>query len=281
MIQLPIIGAVLEAGGMIFEKKILKKRNIDFRNYTVYEFLAIVIVMLPLLYFVWKVDFGALSFVNVLIFVGVVLAAVFANLLIFYSLKRETVTEFEPVWLMQPLFTIILAFIFFASERNWSVVGLALIASVTLVWSHVKKHHLVFDKYILAALLGSFLFAIELVLSRTILDFYSPFSFYFLRCLFVLVISFVIFRPSFKPMKDKGVGIMLVVVGLIWTFYRAIVYYGYLTLGIVFTTTLFILSPVFMFLFAVIFLKEKPHWKHVVATIVIVVCVALTIFLGK
>lgn len=281
MIELPIIGSVLEAGGMIFEKKILRKKKIDFRNYTVYEFLAIVIVMLPILYFVWNVKADAFSFVNILIFLSVVIVSVIANLLIFYSLKREKVTEFEPVWLMQPLFTILLAFIFFASERKWVVVVLSLIASITLVWSHVKKHHLVFDKYIIAALLGSFLFAVELVLSRTILDYYSPFSFYFLRCLFIFAISFVIFRPSFKPLKDKKIGAMLLIVGLIWTFYRAIVYYGYVTLGIIFTTTLFILSPVFMFLFAVIFLKEKPTRKQIIATIVIVVSVALTIFIGR
>jgi drug/metabolite transporter (DMT)-like permease len=280
MVYLPIVGAFLEAVGMILEKKILKRKNFDFRNYTTYEFLAIVVVMLPMLYFVWGVDAAALEWKNLAIFLAVVLISVLANLLIFYSLKREKITEFEPVWLMQPLFTIILAFIFFASERKWGVVVLALIASISLVLSHVKKHHLSFDRYILAALFGGLLFSLELVISRFILNYYSPFSFYFLRCLLIFVITFAIFRPNFKPLKEKKASFMILLVGLTWMFYRAIIYYGYLTRGIVFTTTLFILSPVLMFLFAIIFLKERPDWKHIVATIIILVCVVATILLG-
>ena len=74
MIQLPIIGALLEAAGMILEKKILKNKKIDFRNYTAYEFLAIVIVMLPIVYFTWRMDKGALSLLNIIVF-GIMLKA--------------------------------------------------------------------------------------------------------------------------------------------------------------------------------------------------------------
>jgi drug/metabolite transporter (DMT)-like permease len=42
---------------------------------------------------------------------------------------------------------------------------------------------------------------------------------------------------------------------------------------------LFILSPVFVFIFAIAFLKEKPNWRQVASTIVIVICVAIAIFL--
>ena len=217
---------------------------------------------------------------NSSIFLGVVVSSIVANILIFYSLKRENVTEFEPVWLMQPLFTIILAFLFYSSERKWNIVILALVASFSLVASHVRKHHLVFNKYLIAALLGGFFFAVELVLSKSLLSFYSPFTFYFLRCLFVLIAVFAIFRPSGKEI-DKKTGIMFLIIGLVWALYRGIIYYGYETYGIVFTTIVLILSPVFLFIFAVIFLKEKPKLRNIVSSAIIVVCVALAIFLGR
>ena len=279
MIQLPIIGAFLEATGMILEKKILKDRKINFRNYTVYSFFAIVLLMLPFLYFIWNVKPEAFGTFNLFVFGFVVIVSVFANLLIFYSLKRENLTEFEPIWLMQPLFTIVLAFVFFTGERNWTTVGLAVIASLALVLSHVRKHHLVFDKYILAALFGSFLFSVELVASRLILEYYSVFSFYFLRCLFIFIITFAIYRPQFKILKKMKISLMVFAVGLIWVLYRAIIYYGYLNLGIIFTTVLFILSPVLMFLFAVVFLKEKPTKRQIISTVVILVCVILAVVL--
>jgi len=277
MIQLPIIGALLEAVGTIFEKKILNNRYINYKNYTVYEFFSIIIVMSTFVFFFWKLEPEALSLMNILIFMFVVVVAIIANLLIFHSLKREDVSEFEPLWLTQPLFVIVLAFILYPVERNWIVFGLAMVASISLVLSHVKKKHLEFDKYTITALLGSFLFAVELIASKPILDYYSPFSFYFLRCLFVFIIVLFIFRPSFRKVGGKNWA-MIFLVGLIWALYRAITYYGYQHLGIIFTTILFILSPVFLFFFAIVFLKEKPTKRQIISTIIIVICVALAVF---
>ena len=277
MIQLPIIGAFLEATGMILEKKILRKRKLDYRNYTAYEFFAIFIVMLPFAYLFWNIKEEALSFVNIILFLFVILISAAANLLIFYSLKREKVTEFEPIWLMQPLFTIVLAFILYKTERNWFLILIALIASVSLVLAHVKKHHLVYDKYIIAALLGSFLFALELVLSKMLLPYYNPFAFYFVRCTFIFLIAYFMFRPSGKDI-DKNSALIILLIGAMWAIYRAIIYYGYQNLGIVFTTILFLLSPVLTVIFAIVFLKEKITIRQIVSMAVILACIILSIY---
>ena len=276
MIQLPIIGSFLEATGTILEKKVLKDKRMNSKNYTVYEFAAIILIMLTFIWFVWGLKPEALTLTNILIFAFVVVVATLANLFIFYSLKRENVTEFEPIWVMQPLFTILLAFIFFSGERNWTIFVLAIVASLSLVLSHVKKHHLKFDKYIIAALIGCFLFAVELVASKPLLPYYSPFSFYFIRCVFIFILTFLIYHPDFKNIGKTNI-IMILAIGLIWALYRAIIYYGYESVGIIFTTIIFILSPVLMFLFAVVFLKEKPTMRQIVSTIIIVICVALAI----
>ena len=283
MIWIPFSGAVSEATGMILEKKILRKHKVNYKNYTVYGFLALVLIMLPLIYFFWNVEKEAYLPLNILIFTLVILSSILANLLIFYSLKRETVTELEPIRLMQPLFTILLAFIFsfffsvYSNERKHSILILALIASISLIVSHIKKHHLVWDKYILAALFGSFLFALELVISKAILPYYSTISFYFLRCLAVFLITLLIFRP--KDNLNRKTKLLILIVGAIWVFYRLILYYGYLTYGVVFTTILFILAPVFIFLFAKIFLKEKINLKQIISSIIIIICIIIAILL--
>ena len=154
MYHIPIIGAFLEATGMTIEKKVLKKHQINIRNYTVYGFLAIVLVMLPFIYFFWQIQPEAYLTKNLLIFIFVILASIAANLFTFYALKRENLSEIEPIKLMQPLFTILIAFIFsfffliYQAERNFSILILALIASISLVSSHIEKNHLKFDKYI-------------------------------------------------------------------------------------------------------------------------------------
>lgn len=279
MIYLPIIGSLLESIGTILEKKVLRRNGLNFKNYTTYEFLAIVLTMIPIMLFAWGVKQEAFLLGNLIRLGLVIIVSVVANLLIFYSLKRENVTEFEPIWLMQSIFVIILAFILFKSERNLLIFGLAMVANIALIGAHVRKHHLVFDKYILSALLGSFLFAVELILSKPILQFYNPFTFYFLRCLGVFVICWILFRPDGRDLNRKTEW-TIIAIGLIWAFYRAIIYYGYEHIGVIFTTMLFILSAVFTFLFAVIYLKEKPTIRQIVSTIIIVICVALSIILS-
>jgi len=284
MFYIPILGAFLEATGMIMEKEVIRKKNMNYKNYTVYGFLAIVVAIIPFLFFFWKVTPEAFELKNLIVLFLVIISALFANLLIFYSLKREKLCEFEPIRLMQPLFTILLAFILsffitsYANERNVYILGLALIASITLIWAHVKKHHLNFDKYIIAALLGSFLFGVELALSKIILPYYSSWSFYFIRCLIILIIAAIIFRPDLKKI-DKKTHYFTWIVSFIWITYRIILYWGYEALGIIFTTMILILTPIFIFIFARIFLKEKPTKKQIISAVIILLCVVAAVYL--
>ncbi|MEM0465512.1 MAG: DMT family transporter [Candidatus Pacearchaeota archaeon] len=282
MFYLPIIGAFLEASGTILVKKILKKSKINSTTWTVFGFLGVVIVMIPFIYFFWKINYQAFQLKNILILLLIVTCAIFANLLTYYSLKRETISELEPITLLQPLMTILIAFLFsfffakFSNEGNIKILILAIIASVALIVSHLKKHHLYFNKYIISAIIGSFLFSMELVLSKFILDYYSSFTFYFIRCTIILIICYLIFRPNFKTINNK-IKLLTIGVGIIWVIYRVIIYIGYEKLGVVFTTTLFILSPVLIYIFAVIFLKEKPNLKTIISATIILSCVITSI----
>lgn len=274
MIEIPIIGAAALAGGTIFERRILKKRKIDIKFYQVTSFLAISLAMLPLLYFFWRIDAGALELKNIVIFGLVVLFSIIANLFTFYSMKWEKVSNLEPAKILEPLFIIILAlaFSFFAEglyERNLNVIIPAILAAVALIFSHIKKHHLEFNKYFLAAIAGSFFFGLELVTSRLILDFYSPISFYFLRCLSIFLISLVAFQPKFEHLDNK-VKKEIFITGILWVIYRIMIYYGYLKLGVIFTTLMIMLGPIFIYFFAWKFLKEKINWRNIVAAIVII-----------
>ncbi|MBU2562169.1 MAG: DMT family transporter [Nanoarchaeota archaeon] len=279
MIHYPILGALALASGTIFQKIVLKRKRINIQLYQVLEFFAILLLMLPIVYFFWKIDYSQVFILkNIFIFSLVIAFSIVANLFTFYSMKWEKVSNLEPAKILEPLFVILLA-IFFSYligqemfERNTKIIIPALIAGIVLVFSHLKKHHLNFNKYFIAAVLGSFFFALELVISRLILNIYSPITFYFLRCSFIFLISWALFRPKLIKLNAK-VKLEILAIGACWVFYRVIIYYGYLSFGVIFTTLMIMMGPVLIYIFAWKFLKEKLEWRNLAAALIIVGCV--------
>ena len=271
---LPIIGAIALAGGTISERIVLRKKKVGVESYQTASFLAIILFLLPLIYFFWKMEPGATEPRNIVIFSLVVFFSIIANLLVFYSLKWEKVGNLEPARVLEPLFVILLAIIFsfFAEnlyERNFKIIIPALVAALALLFTHIRRHHLKFNPYFVAAVFGSFFFAVELVISRLILDLYSPVTFYFLRVSSIFLLSLLIFRPDFKKLNTK-VRWQIFATGFIWMIYRIIVYYGYLNVGVIFTTLLLMLGPIFIYAMAYFILKEKISWRNLTAAIIIV-----------
>jgi len=281
LIPFTAAGAISEATATIVEKKILKKRKINFKDYQVYSFLTISLLMIPFLLFFWHSTVEATSIKNIIILLLVIFSALIANLFAFYSMKWEKMTELEPLRLFQPLFVIILAFIFYSSERQISnnIILAAVVASLALIISHIRKHHLKFNKYRIAALLGSLFFAIELVISKHLLSYYNGITFYFIRCSLIFLISLIIFKS--KPSSiDKKSWFGLTLASGIWVFCRILIYYGYMHFSVIFTTLIFILSSALIYLFAIIFLKEKIIWRNLVASLIILACVGYAVHTG-
>jgi len=278
MIYIPIIGALSLAVSSLLEKIILKSREIRPQNLIVVLFAIAILFMLPFMFFFWKIDPLAWKGINLLILGGIVFFSILANFFAFYSLKREKITRLEPVRLLEPLFVVLLAFLFFSSERNPNVIIPAFIAGLALVFSHVKRHHLKINRYILAGIAGSLFYAIDLILTKIILDYYNPLTLYFIRSCLVLVFSFLIFRPNLIRGFDKKEKFFVVIIGIAWVVFRVATYYGYIYLGVVSTTLVLMLGPVFVYMLARIFLKEKLEWKNIASTIIILGCVLYAMF---
>ena len=80
------------------------------------------------------------------------------------------------------------------------------------------------------------------------------------------------FKPNIRNLKNQT-KLQILLIGGIWVAFRIVIYYGYLNLGIIFTTLMLMLGPILIYVFAKIFLKEKLTWKNILASIVILVCV--------
>jgi drug/metabolite transporter (DMT)-like permease len=282
MIYIPFLGALALGVGTILEKITLKDKKLDIKLYQTAGFLAIVLAIIPFLLFSWKITPEAYSLKNLLILLGLVLVSIIANMLVFYSIKGEKVTALQPTRALEPILTILLSLIFglFISGiyegTSGKIIIPALIASLAVVFPHIRKEHLHLNKYLLASIGGSFFFALELVMSKLILNYYSPITFYFFRCLLIFFISWMIFRPDFKKLDKKSTGLILIT-GLVWVVYRVAIYFGYIKYGIIFTTLITLMAPILVYLLAHVFLREKPNWKNILSSLIIVSCVLYSV----
>ncbi|MCA9487618.1 MAG: DMT family transporter [Nanoarchaeota archaeon] len=282
MVYIPILAGLALATGTIIEKLVLMKRKISAEFYETIGFFALILVMTPFIFFFWKMDSQALAFHNIIIFSIIVILAVLANYFTFKAMKKGKLSKIEPVKVTEPLFTIILAVIFglFFTKGIFSsnprIIIPAIIGGIALIFPHIKKHHLEFNRNFRLVLLGSFLFALELVVSRLILDYYNGLTFYFLRCSFVFIISLIVFRPKIRGKLNKKISFHILIASIIWIGYRLLLYYGYERLGVIETSLMVMLGPVFIYIFAWKFLHDKPTWKNLLASVVILLCIVFT-----
>lgn len=281
MFYFPILGALAMGFGTILEKFTLKSKKIDPLFFNVMHFFFIALVIAPFAYFFWNIEPDALKLKNIVLFFVVIGFTLLANCCVFYSFKKRDITFLEPARAIEPLFIIFLALIFsfiFGQElfeRNTRVLIPALIAGIFLIFPHIKKGQIKFNKYFLIAILGSLFFAFDLIFSRFILEFYNPITFYFLRCSAAFLFGAILFKTQFKKMNSikSKYFFSFLGIGAAWSIYRIIVYYGYIKLGVIFTTLIIMLGPLFIYLFAHFFLKEKMNWQSIISSIIIVGCV--------
>lgn len=277
---LPFFGALTLAGGTIWEKFLLKTRKVNVSTFHIIGFFSIVLVLLPLMFFFWRVDSDAFLGPNLAALILVIVFSTLANLFAYYSMKNEKVSNLEPARAMEPLFVILLSIVFsffFGTalyQRNLQLIIPAIIAGLALIVSHVRRHHLNFNKAFLCAIAGSFFFGMELIISRLILNFYNPLTFYFFRCAGVFILSLIFLKPKIKEVsKDRKFLVQMLAIGAIWVAYRFIIYYGYVNLGVVSTTLTIMLGPVLIYFFAWELLKEKLEWRNVIAGLIVLACV--------
>lgn len=275
MYYLPILSAIALGASTILERVILRSKKIDVKTFQKWAFFGVSVLMIPLLFFFWKFNTDFFNLKDILIFTGMILLSFFANIFLFLSIKRERVSDIEPAIMTEPLFTVILAIAFaiispelFSSDSK--VIIPALIAGASLFIAHIKRNHIYFNKYFLFAILASFLFASELILTRFILEDFSPITLYFVRGLFLFLLTAMFSKKESITTKQKA---MIFSISALWIIYRLIVYYGYLNLGVIFTTLLVMLGPVFTYAFAKVFLKEKIGIKNIIVSIIIISCI--------
>lgn len=268
-----LISALSGSFNVILSKVILTRRHVSVHVFTPLTFLFLFLITGIVVPWLGKLDFGAILQPKPLTVAGImIVVAALWNVLHDRAVKNETLQEFESTILLVPLATTLLSALIFPQERNARLVLAALVASLALVASHIEKRHLVFNRHSRWLLLAVILIAFENIMVNYLLGFWSPATLYFARTFFIFVLLGLMAKPTFGQLSGRSVWLTFcaAAAGVV---HMIALYYGYQTSGIVFTTLILVLQPVFIFLIDKLFLHDKLQPRYLIATAVIITAV--------
>lgn len=268
-----LISALSGAIGVIVDKVALSRRHLSVHIMAPLQFLFLFLLTAIIVPWIGRFDLAAaLSPLALFLFIVMVLLAGAWNVLYYRAVKNETIQEVELIILLGPLVTTLLSAIVLPNERNSQVLIAAVIASLTLIVTHIERRHISLDYYSKWLLVGIFLMAAESIVIKQLLDIWSPAALYMARTFYVFLFFQFLVRPHFDHLAPKSVG-WVFTSALFGVIYMVTKFYGYQSVGIVYTTLILALQPALVLFLDRVFLNERLKPKYLVATLVIIVAV--------
>lgn len=262
----PILAAILQAGSFTLDKVILSIRRVSFKTYVGVSFpLIFIITLVIFLIFRPPLSFDLLAgnlWWLLLIVIGMTITT---NLIFYRALDYDRLGEIETIDLLKNIPIVIFSSLFFANERSLTVIILALIASVAIIWSHWQHHHFKIAKHTLPFLIWSLSAAsVGAIISKIILISWNPISFGLVSSgAMALVLGTLFFRYATKISFKTF--LLLLATNILTSIAWILFYFSYKISGIIYTVLIFSIQPLLVYIASVFFLKERPQWKKTVA----------------
>ena len=267
---LPLIGVAADAIYLTITKVFLRRfGRFTSREFSWFLFAATVVVLAIVVPLIGRYPTAAQFQISLGWLVTTAVLACAHNLLFFWGMEHEAISEVEPFLLFSPLGGIVITGMFYSSERSTTVYVAIAIASLVLLWSHYKRHRIALSRGIWAIIAYIIISGLELVTLKHLLTIYAPLTLYLFRCILILVGLTIIVRPRLdilKPHHLPYLGFLgALVVSAVWATYSA-----YQIRGVSDTLFVFTLSPILVYWLSAIFLKERWHVRTILASIVII-----------
>lgn len=268
---------ITNVGNVLLDKYILSQLRMKVENYIPLAFVFIFLVTAVALPWTGSVNMTLATNQQYLFyFILMVLLAIIWNIFYYQGLQREKIVEFEMILLLTPLATVLLTTLFFPEEFNPSVFVAAIIGSVTLFLSHLRKYHLEFNKHAIHLLLAVILIAMETMVQKELLAIYSPTLLYALRVGFLAFFFAIYYRPKVAEVSDQQFRLVFAsaVLGAASMITR---FYAFQEIGVIFTTLVLLLVPVMTSWLDTRINRTRIKKRTVLAFAIILMCVIYAI----
>ncbi len=273
-----LIASVGNAGGVILNKIILSKHKVPVPRFipTLFIWLAIITaIFLPKWGFVdWE---QLLTAKYIVLFALMIVVASIWNVYYYRGIQKEEIHEFELIMLLSPLMTIIFAEIFLPAERDIWVFVAGIVASVALIATRFRHHHLKIGKTAWLTIMAMVLISLESIIIKEVLAVVSPVSLYFIRTTVIAIVFLILYRPKIAKIS-KEVYAMTIISAIFGVVQMVLKFYGFINFGVVETTMVLILGPMMVYVYSYFYFKEKLYKRDIVAAIVVVAMILWVTF---
>jgi drug/metabolite transporter (DMT)-like permease len=273
-----IIASLGYAGGVVTDKIILSKYKIPILRFIplLFIWLTIITAIFVPLWGEIKID-RIISARYIILFLAMILIASVWNYYYARGLQKEEIHEFELIMLLSPLMTIIFAEIFLPAERSLGTLTAGLVASLALIITRFRRHHLKIGKTAWMTMLAMVLMSFESIIIKELLSVLSPVMLYFVRTAVISLVFIILYKPKlFEVPRDVfGLTIISAIFGVVQMVLR---FYGFQNLGVIETTTILVLGPFLVYFFSFFYFKEKIFKRDVFAALVVVASILWVTF---
>lgn len=258
------------AGGVIVDKVVLSRYKIPVKRFVPLLFLWLAVLTFFLLpRFGWIDWQNFISIKYLFYFVLMLVVAITWNNYYYRGIQEETIHEFELIMMLSPITTIVLSEIFLPSERNLSVLVAGIIASLALIATRFRHHHLQYSRQTSIVLIAMLLMSAESIIIKLLLAVFSPAALYFTRTAVMAILFLIFWRPKLLEMPKKCFFYTIITAGF-GVLQMVLKFYGFVKLGVAETTLLLILGPFIVYFFSSFYFKEYIKKRDIMAALVVV-----------
>jgi len=272
MIQ-AFISAIGYAGGIVIDKIILSRYKLPVKRFIPLLFIWLAIITAFLLPKFGIIHWSALwSAKYIILFLLMLSVAITWNSFYYRGIQEEEIHEFELIMMLSPLATIILSEIFLPAERNLPLFIAGTIASLALIASRFRHHHLQITRNTGIIISAMILSSAESIIIKYLLDIFSPAALYFIRTLIISVIFLILWRPKILKMPAQCF-IYTIISAIFGVIQMVLKFYGFVHLGVIETTIILVLGPFLVYFFSAFYFKEQIKRRDVVAALIVITAV--------
>ena len=277
----PILGAVLQAGSATLDKVILSVQQVHYKTYTAYSFPLIFFITF-IIFLIFRPPLSFDLFTGNLLWLLIVLIgiSITTNFIFYRALDNDRLGEIQTIDLLRNIPIIILSGILFVDERNVIVIILALTAVAAVIWSHWGHHHFKMARrtlpFLIWVLSGA---ALSAPVSKILLTSWNPISLGLVQTGVMALVFVVLFSNHAGKISFKAF-LLLLVTNILTTIAWILFYVSYQRIGVIYTTLIFSIQPLLVYVASVFFLKEPVHRKKVIAFAIVLFSIGITQMIG-